>query len=148
MKEKFFSLFDAKMLKFILVGIVNTAFGTTLMFVLYNCWLLKYGDVGYWIASGANYFFGSILSYFLNKYFTFRNQERGWRPILRFALTIIVCYAVAYGAAKPLTRLLLSEASATVRDNAAMLVGMGLFTALNYLGQRLFAFRERQAGKG
>ena len=131
-----------KMLKFLLVGVVNTLFGTTLMFVLYNCWLSRYGDVGYWISSGANYLFGSILSYFLNKYFTFRNHERGWRPILRFALSIAVCYLLAYGAAKPLVRWILSDAAVKVRDNVAMLTGMCLFTGLNYLGQRLFAFRE------
>ena len=39
MKEKLRSLFDIKMLKFLLVGVVNTLFGTTLMFVLYNCCL-------------------------------------------------------------------------------------------------------------
>ena len=142
MKEKLRSLFDIKMLKFLLVGIVNTLFGTTLMFVLYNCWLTKYGDLGYWISSGANYFFGSILSYFLNKYFTFKNHERGWKPILRFALSIAVCYLLAYGAAKPLVRWILAEAAPKVRDNVAMLTGMCLFTGLNYLGQRLFAFRE------
>ncbi len=142
MKAKLRSLFDIKMLKFLLVGIVNTLFGTTLMFVLYNCWLTKYGDLGYWISSGANYFFGSILSYFLNKYFTFKNHEHGWRPVLRFALSIAACYLLAYGAAKPLVRWILSDASASVRDNVAMLTGMCLFTALNYLGQRLFAFRE------
>lgn len=142
MKGKLRSLFDIKMLKFLLVGVVNTLFGTTLMFVLYNCWLERYGDRGYWISSAANYFFGSILSYFLNKYFTFRNHERGWKPLLRFALSITVCYLLAYGAAKPLVRWLLSGATANVRNNVAMLTGMCLFVGLNYLGQRLFAFRE------
>ena len=31
------------------------------------------------------------------------------------------------------------------RDNVAMLVGMVLFTGLNYLGQRFFAFRSPKA---
>ena len=149
MKEKLRSLFDVKMLKFLLVGIVNTLFGTTLMFVLYNCWLAKYGGLGYWISSGANYFFGSILSYFLNKYFTFKNHEHGWKPVLRFALSIAVCYLLAYGAAKPLVRWILADAAPKVRYNVAMLTGMCLFTGLNYLGQRLFAFREpKQDGTG
>ena len=95
MWNKIKGLFDAKMLRFLIVGVVNTLFGTTLMFVLYNCWLDAYGSTGYWISSAANYFFGSILSYFLNKYFTFRNHERGWRPILRFTLNITVCYLLA-----------------------------------------------------
>ena len=82
------------------------------------------------------------MSYFLNKYFTFKNHERGWKPILRFALSIAVCYLLAYGAAKPLVRWILADAAPKVRDNVAMLTGMCLFTGLNYLGQRLFAFRE------
>ena len=35
-----------------------------------------------------------------------------------------------------------STVSVTLRENLAMLVGMCLFTGFNYLGQRLFAFRE------
>ena len=148
MWNKIKGLFDAKMLRFLIVGVVNTLFGTTLMFVLYNCWLDAYGSTGYWISSAANYFFGSILSYFLNKYFTFRNHERGWRPILRFTLNITVCYLLAYGGAKQLVLWLLSGAAPKLRDNVAMLVGMGLFVVLNYLGQRLFAFREKDEPAG
>jgi len=46
--------------------------------------------------------------------------------------------------AKPLCLRLLANASVGTRDNAAMLVGMVLFTGLNYLGQRFFAFRSRK----
>ena len=145
MWNKIKGLFDAKMLRFLIVGVVNTLFGTTLMFVLYNCWLDAYGSTGYWISSAANYFFGSILSYFLNKYFTFRNHERGWRPILRFTLNITVCYLLAYGLAKPVVTWLLSNTgwSQQIQGNLAMLGGSVLFVMLNYLGQRFFAFRKR-----
>ena len=50
--------------------------------------------------------------------------------------------SIAYGIAKPLCLRLLSGAAVSTRDNAAMLVGMVLFTGLNYLGQRFFAFRS------
>ena len=36
--------------------------------------------------------------------------------------------------------------SVTVRDNVAMLAGMVIYTALNYLGQRFFAFRGASGG--
>lgn len=130
--------FDKTFWKFILVGVVNTLFGTAIMFGFYNLLHLSY-----WVSSAANYFFGSILSYFLNKYFTFKNTEKGAGTIIRFVINIALCYLIAYGAAKPLARLILSGASETVRDNVAMLVGMGLFVLLNYVGQRFFAFRER-----
>ena len=46
------------------------------------------------------------------------------------------------GIAKPLCLRLLANAAVSTRDNVAMLVGMVLFTDLNYLGQRFFAFRS------
>ena len=130
-------LLDKTFWKFLLVGVANTAFGAALMFGCYN--LL---GLSYWISSAANYVGGSILSFFLNKRFTFQNHEKGWKPVLRFAVNIAVCYLVAYGAAKPLVRQILKNASPSLQDNGAMLVGMGLFVCLNYLGQRFFAFRS------
>lgn len=130
---------DARLLKFLLVGVINTLVGTAIMFGLYNL-----AGASYWLSSAANYVLTSVLSYFLNKYFTFRSKGNSFREILRFAVNIAVCYLLAYGVAKPLVALALSAAAQTVRDNAAMLVGMCLFTGLNYLGQRFFAFAEKK----
>ena len=59
-----------------------------------------------------------------------------------FALTVTVCWLLAYGLAKPLTLKLLAGAGERLQTNAAMVVGMGLYTVLNYLGQRFFAFKK------
>ena len=72
------NLFDEKLLKFILVGVVNTLVGMAIMFGLYNL-----AHCSYWVSSAANYILTSILSYFLNKYFTFKNKERSWKQVLR-----------------------------------------------------------------
>ena len=122
-------IWDRTILKFLIVGVVN-------MFSLYNL-----AGCSYWISSAANYILGSILSFFLNKYFTFQNKERSWRQVVRFTVNIAACYLVAYGVAKPAVRMLLSGQSVSIQENAAMLVGMCLFTGLNYFGQRFFAFR-------
>ncbi|MBE6927740.1 MAG: GtrA family protein [Ruminococcaceae bacterium] len=137
MKKKILSLFDAKMWKFLLVGILNTIVGNGLMFLLYNGF-----GIPYWPATAISYALASVMSYFLNRYFTFKYQGGGYGVIIRFALNILVCYGLAYGLAQPAAKWLLSGASATVRDNVAMLVGMCLFVGFNYLGQRFFAFRE------
>ena len=129
-------IFDRTILKFLIVGVVNTLFGTAVMFSLYNL-----AGCSYWISSAANYILGSILSFFLNKYFTFQNKERSWRQVVRFTVNIAACYLVAYGVAKPAVRMLLSGQSVSIQENAAMLVGMCLFTGLNYFGQRSFALR-------
>ena len=80
------------------------------------------------------------MSYFLNRYFTFRYTGSGWASALRFALNIAVCYILAYSIAKPLIYSLLAGASLGVRDNVSMACGMCLFVGMNYLGQRFFAF--------
>ncbi len=131
-------LLDKTFWKFILVGVVNTLFGSGVMFLCYN--LLHWG---YWPASAANYICGSVLSYFLNKSFTFQNREKGFRVMLRFGVNIVLCYLIAYGVAKPLAAWALSGAGKSVQENGAMLAGMCFFMGLNYLGQRFFTFREK-----
>ena len=146
--KKIVSLLDAKFWKFLLVGVINTLVGMGIMYGLYNGFLYRFGAVGYWISSAAKYVFASILSYFLNKHFTFQNKEKGAGVVLRFALNIAVCYAIAYGAAKPLARLIFRGLGETWQNNLAMLFGSGFFVLLNYLGQRLFAFREKKKSPG
>lgn len=128
---------DVKLLKFLIVGVINTLVGTAIMLGLYNL-----AHVNYWVSTAANYILTSILSYFLNKYFTFRSKGSSFKEILRFVLNIAVCYLLAYGIAKPLVGWMLSSAAGKLRDNIAMFVGMCLFTGLNYIGQRFFAFRD------
>lgn len=131
--------FDKTFITFLIVGVVNTLFGTIIMFVLYNAF-----GCSYWVSSFCDYFFGSILSYFLNKHFTFHYQGTDWRSIVKFALNIIVCYLIAYSLALPLTRAVLESMhwSKTVVENVAMIVGTGLFMVINYLGQKFFAFKR------
>jgi len=129
-------LFDKTFIRFIIVGVINTLFGTTVMFSLYNL-----VGCNYWVSSIANYFFGSILSYFLNKYFTFQNREKSFKIVVKFIINISVCYVLAYGLAKPLVRIALQNMKQKVQENVAMLVGMTLFVVLNYMGQKFVCFR-------
>lgn len=136
-------LFDKTFLKFIFAGVINTAVGAAVMFSCYN--LLK---CSYWFSSAANYVVGSIVSYFLNKYYTFNVKKRSWKYIAKFVANISVCYLVAYGIAKPLAMHLLEGMTVKVQENAAMLFGMCIFVILNYIGQRYFAFRDGEKRGG
>ena len=130
-------LIDRTVPKFLLVGVINTLIGCGLMFVLYN--LMK---CSYWLSSAANYIVGSVVSFFLNKYFTFQNNEWSWQQVGRFAAIVAVCWLLAYGAAKPLVSHVLASQPIQLQENIAMLTGICLYTVLNYLGQRFFAFRK------
>lgn len=127
---------DKTTIKFLLVGVINTLVGTSVMFLSYN--LLHFS---YWTSSAANYIIGSIVSYFLNKYFTFQQKERSVKTVFKFVANITLCYLLAYGIAKPLVRHLLSGWTVAIQENGAMVCGMGLFVVFNYLGQRFFVFK-------
>lgn len=127
---------DKTTIKFLLVGVVNTLVGTSVMFLSYN--LLHFS---YWTSSATNYVIGSMVSYFLNKYFTFQQKERSVKTVFKFVANITLCYLLAYGIAKPLVRQLLSGWTVTIQENGAMVCGMGLFVVFNYLGQRFFVFK-------
>ena len=59
-------LFDRTMLRFLLVGVVNTLIGAGIMFVLDNV-----ANCSYWLSSAANYVVGGIVRYFCLTYLTF-----------------------------------------------------------------------------
>ena len=137
LKSKIGLFTDKTFIKFVLVGMVNVTVGATVMFVFYNVF-----HFSYWVSSASNYIVGSIVSYFLNRYFTFSYYGSSWKSIAKFIINIAVCYIIAYSVAKPLMMWLLSGYSITVQENVSMTFGMCLFTALNYLGQRFFAFKK------
>ena len=84
MKEK---LFDQTVLRFLLVGVLNTLVGCGTMFLLYNL-----AGVSYWLSSAANYVVGGIVSFFLNKYFTFRQKDKNVL-LGKSAIPILFTYA-------------------------------------------------------
>lgn len=136
MKRITVKIIDRVTIKFLLAGVVNTLVGTSVMFLFYNIF-----HVGYWVSSALNYIVGSIVSFFLNKYFTFRSGKKSFGEVVRFVLNITVCYILAYGIAKPCVHYVLESCTFAVRDNTAMFAGMCLFVIFNYFGQRFFVFK-------
>lgn len=132
------SFFDATFLKFILVGVVNTLVGTAVMFFCFN--VLAWS---YWISSAMNYIVGSIVSYLLNKRYTFQQKGNDWHTVWKFIVNVSVCYVLAYGLAKPFVTWMLSGVTTNIQGNAALFVGMVLFVGFNYIGQRFWAFSTR-----
>ena len=135
-------IIDKTTIKFLLVGVINTLVGSGTMFLAYNALHLSY-----WVSSALNYIVGSVVSYFLNRSFTFKSRQRGWKNLLRFAVNILCCYLLAYGMAKPLVNAVLSAwiSDVAVLENLAMLCGMGLFVVLNYIGQRYLVFNDKSS---
>ena len=103
MKSK---IINNTLVKFLAVGVLNTIIGAGTMFLLYNL-----AHASYWLSSAANYVVGGIVSFFLNKYFTFESKEWSWSQVWKFVLNVTVCYILGYGLAKPLALKALSGQS-------------------------------------
>lgn len=128
-----------EIIKFILVGCSNTIIGIAVIYFLYNIL-----GMGYWGSSGCGYIIGSIWSYFMNKHFTFQYKNNDWKNVVRFTINIIICYVIAYAIAKPITmhicKIIFPQLSFKIQEEMALLVGMGLYTVLNFFGQKFFVF--------
>lgn len=135
MKDK---LWNNSFLRFLLVGVGNTLLSLLLMFLLEG--------LGYWPSTAIAYVAGAALSFFLNRSFTFHSEEDFWPSAAKFALNVAVCYVAGYGLAKLLIPIPQEPGAVPVIwfERLSKLVGMGLYTLLNYFGQRFFAFRKRK----
>ena len=134
-------LLRSSFLRFLLVGVGNTLLSMVIMFLL--------EDLGYWPSTAIAYVAGAVLSFFLNRTFTFHSEEKLGRSAVKFAANVAVCYVAGYGLAKLLVPIPTEPTAVPVVwfERLSKLVGMGLYTIFNYFGQRFFAFRKTKGGK-
>ena len=130
-------LLDPSMWKFLLVGAANTLLSMVLMFLLEG--------LGYWPSTAIAYVAGAVLSFFLNRSFTFKSRAAFWPSVIKFAVNVALCYLIAYSVAQPVVTWALSASAIPLiwQERIAKVCGMGLYTVLNYFGQRFFAFRDK-----
>ena len=143
MKDFLKDFFNITFWKFILVGMINTLVGMGAMYLYYN--LINDNKL---IAFTINIVFGSTVSYFLNKNFTFKKKGETGISVVKFIANIVACYIVSYGVADVLVPHILSGLSKTVLDNISMFISSCLFVACNYVGQRFFVFKKSKAAGG
>ncbi len=130
-------MIDKSLIIFLLVGLVNTFLSAVLMFLLEG--------LGYWISTAIAYLVGAVVSFFLNRYVTFKSEEAFLKSAVKFAVSVVVCYLLAYSLAQPIAGYVLgyTSLSAQWQERIVKLFGMGLYTLINYFGQRFFAFQKK-----
>ena len=151
LKDFLKKFFDIKFWKFLLVGLINTAVGEGIVLICLHPIGWKNFVWGAGAAAVAGTVIGSIVSYFMNKYFTFKNKEKGFKPMLRFTLNIVVCLLIRVIAAtavseicKALSFSMFGMDVNSFAGNMGWLTGACVFVACNYVGQRFFAFKEKK----
>jgi len=139
MKNKLKGLLDASVWKFLLVGVGNTLLSMAIEFGLYNL-----GNVNPVLSSAIGYVAGAVMSFFLNRKFTFHSEETLGRSAVKFAVNVAVLWTLTHPLLQPwLAGLLQNVFVEKWANNLALVVCMGLYTILNYFGQRFFAFKKR-----
>ncbi|MFE0340581.1 GtrA family protein [Priestia megaterium] len=127
--------------RFLVVGLVNTGVGLSIMYVLLHIFH------HYWAATFVGNAAGAVVSYVLNRIFTFKSGVHLSKSILRFILVIGVCYGLSYYIGLQFSSWLLHQLPAAVRlfkKDVGILIGTGLYTLLNYTGQKYFVFNAKK----
>ena len=132
-------LTDNSFVRFLLVGVGNTLLSAALTLVLYNG--LNVPPV---LSSAIAYVAGAVMSFFLNRHFTFHSRAALVPSAVRFAVNVAVLWTLTTPLLQPwAARTLRTWMGERMANSLALLGCMGLYTVLNYFGQRFFAFRGR-----
>jgi len=120
-------------LRFLLVGVLNTLVGLTITLLCYHVI-----GTGYWGATAIGNACGVWISYLLNRRFTFRQESGGWSYWFRFLIVVLVSYFLAYR----ISLIGVHYFFPNLQETVAILIGMILYTGLNFLGQSYWVFRK------
>ena len=111
-----------------MVGVVNTMFGFSIIF------LLMYLGVSATTSNAIGYALGSLLSYFLNRKYTFNSEGERKREALKF----FVVLAFAYG----LNFLTLQWGLTLFNPYLAQFFSAVVYTLSSFVMAKLFVFKE------
>ena len=122
-------MFDKTFLRFIVVGIINTIIGYTIIMLLFHLISLSY-TLSYFLS----YIVGIIISFFLNRKFVFFSQNKKLKEFIKFLFAFIVSYSTSY------LGLYLIVENHLLNTNIAFFAGMVIYSILFYLLNRYLTF--------
>jgi putative flippase GtrA len=140
-KIKLKMIFDKVFLKFLLVGVINTIVGSTIMFGMHNVM-----HMSYWLSSGFGYYISAAFGFLLNKRFTFTVKRWSVFMVVSFIVVIVVSYYLPYWFAEYAVNTFIenNEGNIYLRGNIALVAGTCMASAVSYLGQRFIVFRKKE----
>lgn len=130
-------------IKFLLIGVLNTFVGLGLMFFLKNG--LRWP---YWVATFTGNTLGAVVSFLLNRSFTFNSNIPIKEGVPRFAAVIILCYLFSFWFSRLLAESFADrgwQLNLISNDSLAILLGTGIYTITNYFGQKWYVFKKGAA---
>lgn len=140
--KKLFSFFwDKSLMTFAIIGGINTIISMSGSFALNN-----YLQWSLFASTAVMFAATSVISFYFNRKFSFKSNAPLGRSIARFSTVITICFLLSYS----LTNLVLPRIRESLFPNMSdmlysffAIIGIQvIFTLLNYIGQRLWAFKE------
>lgn len=117
------------------------AFSTSCDFLIY--YNLYHYEVQMDIAKGTSFLVATLISYFLNKYFTFKTKQRSIREFVNFVVVHIMSMLVDVGA----NRLFVFAIGLFIVSHQKIFLAFILATSLsvvvNFAGQRYWVFNKK-----
>lgn len=150
--KKFFKWLKSldKRIKFLLVGCLNTAVGIIAENVAFLIMGVPFSfslhmgaglNIPVWqtaIATVANYLFGSINSFFWNKFFTFESEEKSPAEAVRFFVVCVLQAGLHFGLQTLCTNVIgIGTTLATIITTLITLV-------FSYVGHNFFSFKKQK----
>jgi putative flippase GtrA len=120
--------------KFLAVGVLNTLVDISVAFVLNG-----FFGIYYVICQIAGYSTGTLNSFFLNKFFTFKNKGNKHNSLQQF-LRFIVINLISLGATLLALRMLMDVFLLNFYISKVIVTFLSLF--INYIGSKFWVFRK------
>ena len=122
-----------QIIKFSIVGILNTALTLSVIFIL-----TKEHHVYYITANITGYIIGVMNSFLWNKIWVFKSGDYFIWELGSFWLNVGICYLLQ------LSLLIVLKEKLGINQDLAIIAGMVMYAGCNFLGNRLFVFRKRK----
>ncbi|MDQ0218874.1 GtrA family protein [Peribacillus cavernae] len=123
-------------IRFLLVGVLNTLVGLSTIFLLMDALA-----VNYWLSTFIGNGAGAVISFLLNRTFTFKSGVSLKKGGVLFVAVITLCYTVSYGTSEWLSGHLYHLFPVS-QQNLAVILGTCIYTVTNYIGQKLIVFKQ------
>ncbi|HEY5139001.1 MAG TPA: GtrA family protein, partial [Methylococcales bacterium] len=121
------------LIRYLLVGVLNTLVG---LGVIYMAMYFLQMDIA--SSNAFGYTIGIMVSFALNKKWTFDSQDHVVYSFLRYLLVLLVAYVTN------LATVLFANSHFDLNPYLSQALGIIPYTTIGFLGSRYFAFRDRR----
>ena len=120
--------------RFLAVGLINTGIGLSCIYAAMYFW-----SIGPYIANAIGYIFGFLVSYHLNRIWTFRKRLAKKRAFFHYMALVGFAYLTN------ISIVYIGISHLGINIYIMQLVGVLIYTTLVYLGSSMYVFPQKAA---